>query len=157
MEKKEQIQVYRTKEGTLFEVAFVILAVVVWVLVLWMLSQAPDRIATHFDGSGQPNGWGSPWGLLVPCVITTVVGILLLICAYHPHLINMPVEIKSPRQYELAIRSTRIAALVLLLLTLAIPSSLLLFDSPTPWLVIGAVGLMIAVAIYYSVRIYRSK
>jgi hypothetical protein len=69
----------------------------------------------------------------------------------------MPVEIKSPRQYELAIRSTRIAALVLLLLTLAIPSSLLLFDSPTPWLVIGAVGLMIAVAIYYSVRIYRSK
>ena len=156
MEKKK-IKVNRTKEGTVFEIAFVMLAVVVWALIIWMLCKAPDVVATHFDGRGHPNGYGSPWGLVIPCVITTVVGAGLLVVAYHPHLINMPVEMKTPRQYELGIRSTRVAALTLLLLTLSIPCSLLLFESPSPWPVLGTVGLLLAVAVYYSVRIYKAK
>ena len=156
MEKKK-IKVNRTKEGTVFEIAFVMLAVVVWALIIWMIIKAPDVIATHFDGRGHPNGYGSPWGLVIPCVITTVVGVGLLVVAYHPHLINMPVEMKTPWQYELGIRSTRVAALTLLLLTLSIPCSLLLFESPSPWPVLGTVGLLLAVAVYYSVRIYKAK
>ena len=157
MEKKQKIKVNRTKEGTVFEIAFVMLAVVVWALIIWMLCKAPDVVATHFDGRGHPNGYGSPWGLVIPCIITTVVGAGLLVVAYHPHLINMPVEMKTPRQYELGIRSTRVAALTLLLLTLSIPCSLLLFESPSPWPVLGTVGLLLAVAVYYSVRIYKAK
>ncbi len=157
MEKKQKIKVNRTKEGTVFEIAFLVLAVLVWVLVILMLKSAPSVIATHFDGNGHPNGYGSPWGLLVPCLITTVIGAGLLVQAYYPHLINMPVEMKTPRQYELGIRSTRVAALTLLLLTLSIPCSLLLFESPSPWPVLAAVGLLLAVAVYYSVRIYKAK
>ena len=157
MEKKQKIKVNRTKEGTVFEIAFVMLAVIVWALIIWMLCKAPDVVATHFDGRGHPNGYGSPWGLVIPCIITTVVGAGLLVVAYHPHLINMPVEMKTPRQYELGIRSTRVAALTLLLLTLSIPCSLLLFESPSPWPVLGTVGLLLAVAVYYSVRIYKAK
>lgn len=157
MEKKQKIKVNRTKEGTVFEIAFVMLAIVVWALIIWMICKAPDVVATHFDGRGHPNGYGSPWGLVIPCIITTVVGAGLLVVAYHPHLINMPVEMKTPRQYELGIRSTRVAALTLLLLTLSIPCSLLLFESPTPWPVLAAVGLLLAVAVYYSVRIYKAK
>lgn len=157
MEKKQKIKVNRTKEGTLFEIAFAMLAVIVWALIIWMLIKAPDVIATHFDAHGRPNSYGSPWGLVIPCVITTVVGSGLLVVAYHPHLINMPVEMKTPRQYELAIRSTRVAALTLLLLTLSIPCSMLLFESPSPLPVLAAVGLLLAVAVYYSIRIYRAR
>ena len=157
MEKKQKIKVNRTKEGTVFEIAFVMLAVVVWALIIWMLCKAPDVVATHFDGRGHPNGYGSPWGLVIPCIITTVVGAGLLLVAYHPHLINMPVEMKTPQQYELGIRSTRVAALTLLLLTLSIPCSMLLFESPSPWPVLATVGLLLAVAVYYSIRIYRAR
>ena len=159
MKQKEKlkIEVHRTTEGTVFEVTFVILAVIVWALIIWMLCKAPDVVATHFDGRGHPNGYGSPWGLVIPCVITTVVGAGLLVVAYHPHLINMPVEMKTLRQYELGIRSTRVAALTLLLLTLSIPCTLLLFESPSPWPVLAAVGLLLAVMTYYSVLIYRAK
>lgn len=156
MEKKK-IKVNRTKEGTVFEIAFVMLTVIVWALIIWMLSKAPDVIATHFDAHGHPNGYGSPWGLLVPCLITTGVGALLLVVAYHPHLINMPVEVKNLRQHELAIRSTRVVALVVLLLTLSIPATLLFFESPSPWPILGSVGLLLAVAVYYSVCIYRAR
>ena len=159
MKQKEKlkIEIHRTAEGTVFEVTFVILAVIVWALIIWMLCKAPDVVATHFDGRGHPNGYGSPWGLVIPCVITTVVGAGLLVVAYHPHLINMPVEMKTLRQYELGIRSTRVAALTLLLLTLSIPCTLLLFESPSPWPVLGTVGLLLAVMTYYSVLIYRAR
>ena len=82
--KKEKIKVHRTTEGTIFEVAFLVLAVVVWVLIIMMMKNAPDVVATHFDASGRPNGYGSPWGLLFPCIITTVVGACLLAAAYFP-------------------------------------------------------------------------
>lgn len=157
MEKKQKIKVNRTKEGTIFEIAFLVLAVLVWVLVILMLKSAPSVIATHFDGNGHPNGYGSPWGLLVPCLITTVIGAGLLVLAYFPHLINMPVEVKNVRQYELTIRSTRILALILLLMTLAIPATLLLSTNPTPWPILGCVGLMLAVAVYYSVLIHKAR
>ena len=159
MKQKERlkIEVHRTTEGTIFEVAFAILAVTVWALIIWMLIKAPDVIATHFDGNGRPNGYGSPWGLLVPCIITTVVGAGLLVVAYRPHLINMPVEMKNLRQYELAIRSTRIAALLLLLVTLAIPATLLTSISPSPWFVIGTVGLLLIDIIVFSVLIHRAR
>ena len=157
MEKKQKIKANRTKEGTIFELAFLVLAVVVWVVVIMMLKNAPSVIATHFDAHGNPNGYGSPWGLLVPCIITTVVGAGLLVVAYFPHLINMPVEVKTIRQYKLAIRSTRIAALLLLLLTLSIPATLLLFENPTPWPVFGCIGLLLVVMIYYSILIHRAR
>ena len=157
MEKKQKIKVNRTKEGSLFEIAVAMLAVIVWALIIWMLIKAPDVIATHFDAHGRPNSYGSPWGLVIPCVITTVVGAGLLVVAYHPHLINMPVEMKTPRQYELGIRSTRVAALMGLLLTLSIPCSLLLFESPSPLPVLAAIVLMLVVAVYYSIRIYWAR
>ena len=60
MEKKQKIKVNRTKEGTLFEIAFAMLAVIVWALIIWMLIKAPDVISTHFDAHGRPNSYGSP-------------------------------------------------------------------------------------------------
>lgn len=153
---KQKIKVYRTTEGTIFELAFLVLAIVVWVLVILMLSNAPDVIATHFDGNGHPNGYGSPWGLLFPCIITTVVGACLLAGAYFPHTLNIPVEVKTPRQYELLIRMTRIAALLFLLLTLSIPATILFFDKPSAWPTVGSVGLLLLEIIVFCVLIYRA-
>lgn len=154
--KKQKIKVYRTTEGTIFELVFIVLAIVVWALVITMLNNAPDVIATHFDGNGRSNGYGSPWGLLVPCIITTLVGGGMLLGAYFPNTINVPVEVTTPRQYELLIRMTRIGALVFLLLTLSIPATLLLFDNPSPWLVVGSVGLLFLDIIVFCVLIHRA-
>ena len=41
---QDQIKVYRTTEGTIFEVATVILAIIVWGLIIWFVNQAPDII-----------------------------------------------------------------------------------------------------------------
>ena len=159
MKQKEKlkVKVHRTTEGTIFEVAFLVLAVIVWAIIIWQVSKAPNVIATRFDMNGHPNGYGLPWGLMFPCIMTTVVGACLLAAAYFPHTINVPVEVKTPRQYELLIRMTRIIALIMLLLTLAIPMTLLVFSSPQTWPVFGIIALIIAVIIYYCVQIYKAK
>ena len=69
--EKNNIKVYRTVEGTIFEVAFLILAIIVWGLIIWFVKQAPYIVPTHFDASGNPNAWGSPTGIIVPCSIIT--------------------------------------------------------------------------------------
>ena len=153
---KEKVKVCRTTEGTVFEMVFLVLALVVWALIILMITHAPNVVATHFDLSGRPNGYGSPWGLLFPCILVTVVGGCLLLGAYFPHTLNMPVEVKTPRQYELLIRMTRISALVLLLMALAIPATVLLFSHPSPWPVIGCVGLLLGVIISFCVMIHRA-
>ena len=155
--KNQKIKVHRTTEGTIFEVAFLVLAVVVWVLIIMMMKNAPDVVATHFDASGRPNGYGSPWGLLFPCIITTVTGAGLLAGAYFPDKLNMPVKVSTPRQYELVIRMTRIAAIIMLLMTLVIPATILFFDSPTPWPVLGTVGLLLADIIVFCVLIKKAR
>ena len=52
---------------------------------------------------------------------------------------------------------TRIIALIMLLLTLAIPMTLLVFSSPQTWPVFGIIALIIAVIIYYCVQIHKAK
>ena len=154
---KQKITVHRTTEGTIFELAFIVLAIVVWTLVILMLKNAPNVIATHFDASGRPNGYGSPWGLLFPCIITTVIGVGMLAGAYFPNTINVPVEVTTPRQYELLIRMTRIMALLFLLLTLAIPATLLTSIGPSPWFILGTVGLIMLEIIVFCVLIHRAR
>ena len=154
---KEKIKVHRTTEGTIFELAFLVLAVIVWLLIILMMKNAPDVVATHFDAGGRPNGYGSPWGLLFPCIITTVVGGCMLLGAYFPHTINVPVEVKTPRQYELLIRMTRIAALLFLLITLVIPATILFFDSHPSWPVLGTIGLLILDIVVFCVLIHKAK
>ena len=156
MEKKQKIKVYRTTEGTIFELTFLILAIVIWVFVIIMIKNAPDVIATHFDANGRPNGYGSPWGLMFPSIIMTVTGACLLAAAYFPHTINIPVEVKTPRQYELLIRMVRIAAIIMLLMTLAIPASLLIFRNPTPWPILGTAGLLLLEMIVFCVLIHKA-
>lgn len=117
---KLKVRVGRTLEGTIFEIAFLVLAILVWAFIVWLMSRAPDTVPTHFNLEGKADSWGSPTTILFPCIITTVVGAGLLLAAYFPHTINIPVEVKTPRQVVLVIRMARVMALEILLLTLAL-------------------------------------
>ena len=111
MEEKfniKTVKVLRTTEAMILEVVFVLTAIIVWGIIIWMIHQAPDIVPTHFDVSGKPNAYGSPIGIAIPCIIMTIAGVGLMVLAYFPRFINMPVKITNIHQVELTIRSTRI-------------------------------------------------
>lgn len=76
-----------------------------WVVVLAMWGDLPDRIPTHFNLAGEPDGWG-PAGILflLPALgLLLCVGLFILV--RYPHTFNYPVNItdeNAPRQYRLA-------------------------------------------------------
>ena len=153
----KKIKVHRTTEATVFEAAFVIVAIVVWGLVIWMIHQAPDIVPTHFDGAGNPNAYGSPVGVTIPCIILTIVAIGCMVTAYYPRHINMPFKITNIQQVKLAIRSIRVAGITLLLLTLAVAYIMLGMSKPSATPIIAIVVLLILNFLIFSILTYKAK
>jgi len=136
---------------------FAIVAIVVWGIIIWLVHRAPDIVPTHFDASGNPNAYGSPVGITIPCIILTIAAISLIVLAYFPRHINMPVNITNIRQVEMTIRSTRVAAITLLVLCLAIVYTLLGMDSPNPIPILTVVGILLLEIIVFSLLIKKAK
>ena len=156
--KPEKIKVNRTLEGTIFEFAFLVVLIAVWVFIIIALQKAPDVVPTHFDGAGHATSYDSKYSILFATIVTSIAGVIMLGCAYFPHKINMPVKIKTPRQYLLAIRMVRVLSLVLLVLTAVIAhTSLVAYNEPSAVPILGTVGVMFAVIIIFCILIYKAK
>jgi uncharacterized membrane protein len=74
------------------------LAVIYWIT--WTAlngpDRLPDRIPTHFDISGNPNGWGSPNTLLLIPIVATGVYLLITVLASIPTTkFNYPVRVTT--------------------------------------------------------------
>ena len=154
---KEKIKVCRTTEGTIFEIVLVVMLVVIGALIAKMYVDAPNVVPTHFGPSGEPNGWGSKSGVLIPCLVITIASIFLMVTAYFPHKVNIPVEVSTPRQWALVVRLVRVMALEMALLTLSIATSSLLVDHHTTWLIMPVTGLMFITVIIFCVLIHKAR
>ena len=153
----KEVKVHRTLEATVFEIAFAIVTVIVWGIIIWMIQQAPDIVPTHFDASGKPNAYGSPSGIIIPCIILTAVAILCMGIAYFPRHINMPFKITNIRQVELTIRFTRVMGITLLLMPLAVVYMMLGMSSPSPAPFFAVFGLLYLEIIVFIILINKAK
>ncbi len=86
-------------------------------LTAWITWQAlhgptplPDRIATHFNAAGNPNGWGSPSALLVLPAAGLGVYLLLWWVGRSPGEINLPVRITPQNRPRLEALATALLA-----------------------------------------------
>ena len=158
--KPEKIKVNRTLEGTIFELAFLVLLIAVWVFIIIALQKAPDVVPTHFDGLGRATSYDSKYSILFATIFTTIGGVIILGSAYFPHTINIPVKVKTPRQYALAIRMMRVISLVMLALTAVIGYTSLVAGThgePSAVPILTTVGVMFAVIIIFCTLIYKAK
>lgn len=153
----KSVKVHRTPEAIIFEIAFVIVAVIVWGLITWLIYRAPDVVPTHFDASGKPNAYGSPSGVIIPCIFLTIGAVFCMAIAYFPRHINMPFKITNIRQVELAIRSTRLTGVTFLLIPLSVAYTMLGMSSPSPVPILVVIGLILLEIIVFTILIYKAK
>jgi len=156
MKQKQKFSITRTLEGTVFEIAFLVLAIVVWAVIIVMMRHAPDIIATHFNAAGNPDSYGNKLNILFPLIITTVAGACSLLGAYFPHTVNLPVKIGNMRQALLVTRMMRILSIAFLLLTLAIAYSSL-HGNPSAVPAIASVVIIIGIVAIFTFLVYRSR
>ena len=99
-------------------IAFAMIIIQVLLLVFYY-NDLPDRIPTHFNGAGEPDGFGSKTTVFLFPGITLFIYILLTVAARFPHFYNYPVKITDRNaeiQYRLAIRMLRITKVLVLLM-----------------------------------------
>ena len=153
--KKQKFKAERSTEGTVFELAFLSLAIVVWVAILLFYNQAPDIIPTHFGPSGAPDAYGSKAHIFFPCILITVVAAFMMAGSYFPHSVNLPgIYLVNERQAALNTRLMRILGIMLLLLAGAVALDMLRGHLLFVLIMIVVVVLVCAVFIYL---IYKNK
>lgn len=154
--KQQKIKVYRTTEGTIMEVVFLLMAVAVWGCIIYWVSRAPETVPTHFRADGTPDAYGSPMKILLPCIILTVLGGCMMLGAYFPHTVNLPFSISRPSQYPWVVRMMRIIGLLMLPLVFCIALSALALPSHSIVPVISSIAAPIVASIVFTILIYRA-
>jgi len=61
----------------------------------------PDRIPMHFNAAGQPDGWGSPKGLLFFPAFAAVLYLLMTVVSRFPSAFNYPVRVTAQNRQKL--------------------------------------------------------
>ena len=112
MEQKKfdvkDVKVYRTKEGTMFEIAVAIVLIIAWVISLCFEWTKPLEFL----------------GIHLHTLALSLTAILLMVCAYHPRFIHFNYKgsdgFTNIRQVEIAIRMVRVFAVELALFVLTL-------------------------------------
>jgi len=155
MMKKQKFEVRRTPEGTAFEIAFVVLAVLVWVNIVLAYNKAPETIPTHFGPTGAPDAFGNKSRMFFPCILMSIVGVCMMAGAYFPHTINLPgVKMTNVRQAALGVRMMRILGVMMLVLAAAIAHDMLHGHVMFVLIVVAIMVLVCPVFIYF---IYKNQ
>ena len=71
------------------------LGILAWITyaALYGPDRLPDRVPTHFDAAGNPNGYGSPAGMIILPIIAAGVYLLMTVVARFPSAFNYPVRV----------------------------------------------------------------
>lgn len=131
-DNRPAVKVNRTLEGTIFEIVVAAILIVSWVIIIMNRNNLPA------------------WFPLTQCIITSLVSLGMMVAAYFPNSINMPVQINTPRQYALAIRMVRIIGVILSLMPMTAYFHSMLST-------VFCVGGLVVVIIIFSVLIYRAR
>lgn len=139
----KQMKVYRTTEGTVFEVVCSVLLLATWTIFL---------IAWLQDGFVFT-------GRHIACFAFTLVVPFLLYAAYRPEWSNIGEKIENSRQLALAVQATRVYALLFSLtaLTSAVRNLSPAIDRLPIWGGFKFTFLLLAISFFYNYRIRKNK
>jgi uncharacterized membrane protein len=114
-----KIRIRRTTFDWVIEIMAFLFLVFQIILPLIYYNHLPERIPVHFNGAGQPDGYGSRSTLWILPATSLFLYLLLTILEAFPYIYNFPVEItpdNAVTQYTLATRLIRILKTVLLII-----------------------------------------
>ena len=110
--KRPRIKVPFETVDVIIEFISITLLILMWVYCIVNYMELPDTIATHFNGAGEPDGYGSKQTVWVIPIIATVMYIGLFILNKYPHTHNYMVNITEENALKNYKFSTRIVRVV---------------------------------------------
>lgn len=133
-EEQEIPRVSRTLTGTIFELIALALNIALWIAGALLAKMGKIELKD----------------MLVAASASTVVSASLLISAYFPKYIDLPVRMKNIYQWKMAITMTRVSAIEVPLF-IGVP---LLLSTPE-WVLFVGVGVTVLIELLFTLRIYQ--
>ena len=151
-----------TLSDRILELVAAAMAVLLLILTGVLYSQAPETVPTHFNFSGDADGWG---GKVFYWILAAIMLVGMIICAsaaYNRKLVNLPIRLKEPvfyRQIGLISRMCRIMTITFGFIWLAVllAMSASFIDMPedvSVALIPLSVVLMLGVVMFYTLKIW---
>lgn len=103
----------------ILEILPIISLLVFFGFTLYQFSRLPETIPTHFNGSGEPDDYGSKYTLWILPLVALVIYAILSLVSKIPEKLNYPVKItpaNARKQYILSIRLLRYLKLAMILM-----------------------------------------
>ena len=151
-----------TLSDRILELVAAAMAVLLLILTGVLYSQAPETVPTHFNFSGDADGWGGKGFYWILAAIMLVGMIICASAAYNRKLVNLPIRLKEPvfyRQIGLISRMCRIMTITFGFIWLAVllAMSASFIDMPedvSVALIPLSVVLMLGVVMFYTLKIW---
>lgn len=110
MERRPRIKIELTRVDKMLELLGWLTLFFWWGIILYNYSNLPDIIPTHYNASGQVNGYGKKITIILLPIIGTVIFIGMTVLNKYPHIYNYPsniTEMNALTQYTYATKMIR--------------------------------------------------
>ena len=88
MQKRPVLHLPPTARETGIQITTVIVLILAWVMAAQYYRDLPDTIATHFNFSGQVDGYGSKKTIFIMPAVATIIAVALALLSRIPHQFN---------------------------------------------------------------------
>ncbi len=149
------------KNDKIWETVSLLLLLGQALLIALTLPSLPDKVAIHFNGSGEANGWGNKNTLWVSFAISLVIYALMTFISLRPGLYKSRMTKNNiEEQYKLTSKMARTVKAFILLALIGLTIFMLMtaqgkWTGQIPFLFLIFFGLVIPPCIYYAVKISR--
>jgi uncharacterized membrane protein len=165
MEERPKLKVVLTKSDKAVEVISWILLLSIWALTLTGYSKMPEIIPTHYNASGDADGFGQKVTIFLLPVIATILFIGLTIANKYPHTFNYMTSVTNENaltQYSNATRMMRYLKTIVLFIFGTIVFKTIQntngnADGLGVWFLPLTMGLIFIPTLYFIVKSFRSK
>ncbi len=165
LEQRPKISLPLSKWDAFFEALSVVLLLTLWGAVLRYYPLLPATIPTHFNATGQVDGWGNKSRLFSLPVIATLIYCGMTILNRYPHLYNYGIRVTPQNAHGLYRGTTRLLRLLkllvvtifLVIVVVTINTSLKSLKGPGPLLLPGLLLPLFLLAGWMLVSLGRSR
>lgn len=150
-----------TLSDRILELAALALGVILLIMTGVFYANAPDTVPSHFNFALEVDAWSGKAVYWIVAAVFVLTMVLSASAAYNRKLVNLPVRLKEPvfyRQIGLISRMCRIMTLcfgmVWLSILLSMSTGFTGLSSDVVVLIPLTVGLMLAVVMFYTLKIW---
>lgn len=164
--KKEErpiLKIEITLIDKLLEISGWFILIIQWAITLYYFSNLPNAIPTHYNFTGQPDGFGNKLTIFILPILSTVLFVGMTILNKFPHIFNYPLKItyqNAERQYTIATRLIRYLKFIVALAFSTIV--LMIFQTASNkisgfsiWFLLLFIGLIFIPMVYAIVKLFK--